>query len=88
MARKRTSPADGFVEWVATLPWWVGLALAPICYFFFNWLASVSGVGTVAPGNVPAAMFRSVFSAGATVLKYAVPFVCLVGSVLAVFRSR
>ena len=86
MARKKSSPAEDLMDIVALLPWWVGVALAFVAYF---WLHSVAGRGvtmSTTPGQVHTMMVPAVLKGLAGAGQYILPLICLVGAVISAAR--
>ena len=50
MARKKSSPAEDLMDIVALLPWWVGVALAFVDYFWLHNIAGREVAISTAPG--------------------------------------
>ena len=80
--------ADDIMEWVAKVPWWVGVALAVGSYLYLHSLTGVPSVVAVKPGqvmvNVPQAMMSSLARIG----QYVVPVVCLCVAITSFWQRR
>jgi len=81
MARKsKQSPLNDFIELIALFPWWVGLVLAVIAYFWLHHIADTPLVVSSQPGQVGTALSQSVYKGFATAGQYIVPLICLLGA--------
>lgn len=81
MARKRKQgPLDDFVELIALFPWWVGLVLAVIAYFWLHHIADAPLVVISQTGQINTALTQSVYKGFATAGQYIVPLICLLGA--------
>lgn len=91
MARKKkSSPAEDFIEVVALVPWWVGLALGAVSYLFLQWVArppaaaavvtSVAGLGGLVQTELPRAL--------AQIGQYILPLMCFIGAGISALRRR
>lgn len=83
MARRRKQGA--FADWVdliALLPWWGGVALAIVAYLLLHHFASVQA------GQIGPALVQSVVKAFASVGQYLVPFVCIFAALVSAWRRR
>lgn len=88
MARKKKqSPLKDWIDLIALLPWWVGVILAAIFYFWLHHVATAS-VEPVRAGQMGAALTQSVFKGFAFVGQYLVPFVCLLGAALSAWGRQ
>lgn len=81
MSQARTrSVFDDLTELVATLPWWAGVGLAIGTYVVLGTFAEPGQTSqTIRPAD---AVFRGFATAG----RYLVPFICLLGAALSVWR--
>jgi restriction system protein len=81
--RRRTSPAEDFIDLVALLPWWGGVVLAIVSYVLLSGLASrplpVSG-----RPDVLAPMIKGLATAG----QYLLPLICLFGAAASAWRRH
>ena len=50
--RKKTSPLEDFLDLIAMLPWWVGVALAPVSFVFLHQVASPTPLQGLQPGQM------------------------------------
>lgn len=88
MARKnKQSPLEDWIDLIALFPWWVGVILAAILYFWLHHVATAS-VEPVQAGQMGAALIQSVFKGFAFVGQYLVPFVCLLGAALSAWGRQ
>lgn len=86
--RKKTSPFEDIIEIISLLPWWAGVALALVFYF---WLHHVASQPTTAPTDlkqmgsfVSGQLWRTL----ATFLQYVIPFACLIGSGISAYKRH
>jgi len=86
MSRRRSSPAEDFVDIVSRLPWWLCLLVGAASYAFFAWLASraVGAPGVPGSGYLPGVVMRGL----ATGAQYFVPVLCGLAALVSVVRSR
>ncbi|MFC1750967.1 restriction endonuclease, partial [Pseudomonadota bacterium] len=78
---KRSSFFEDLVELTSKLPWWVGVLLAAISYFYFHSVASDPLVYDSTQG--PASIIQpQLFKSFATLLQYIFPFAFGVGALL------
>lgn len=87
MARKKSSPGEGFIDLVALLPWWVGVALAVVSYFVFHKLAQAPA-GALQPGQAGAFVGRAMVTGVSHAAQYLVPLICVFGAILSFMRRR
>lgn len=81
MARKRKqSPFEDFVELIALFPWWVGLILAVVSYFWLHHIADAPMVMATQPGKIGEVMTQSMYKGLATAGQYIVPLICMLGA--------
>ena len=88
MARKKTSPAEDFMDLVALLPWWLGVVLALGAYVVLHQLAAPSKVTAVRPDQVVTLMQHSFIAGLATIGQVIVPVLCLFGALVSFLRRR
>lgn len=87
--RMNASPAKLFIEWVALMPWWGGLALAAANYFVLGELAQpVSYADPVGLAQSIGTLTHMVFTLLAGVGQYLVPLACVIGAALSARHSR
>jgi ribosomal protein L37AE/L43A len=86
--RKKTSTFEDLIEIVAKLPWWIGVSLALIFYFWLHHVAS-KPVST-APANpmqlvgVSASVLLQTI---ATFMQYLIPAACLIGAGISSYKK-
>lgn len=89
MARRgKTSPAEDIMDLVATLPWWVGVALALVSYLLLHSVASQQVVATAQPGQVVAMVTQTLWKTLASVGQYILPILCFCGAGMSAWRRR
>lgn len=86
--RKRTSPAEGLVDLIALLPWYVGVILAVAGYLLLHRIAAASVASAMGPGELGNAMVGAVGRGLATAGQYVVPILCLAGAAISAWRRR
>ncbi len=85
--RKKSSPAGDFIELVAKLPWWAGVALAVLSYMLLHKLAAQPLVAA-RPGQLSAMIPQGVWKGLASVGQYVVPILCLAGAGVSVWQRK
>ena len=86
--RKKTSAAEDWIEIVARLPWWAGVALAVVFYVVLHRLAAQQVVTAVQPGQLGDMMTQTLWKSFAAVGQYLLPFICLVGAGMSAWRRH
>ena len=81
--RRRTSPAEDFIDLVALLPGWAGVGLAIVTYAILSGIAGRPLPAGARP-DVSAIVIRGV----ATGAQYFVPLICMVGAALSAWRRH
>ena len=88
MARKKTSPAEDFIELISLLPWWACIALAIVSYFVLHHYAAPDPVGPISPNQMGAFVARGLWKALAFVAQFAVPLLCVAAAALSAWRRH
>ena len=86
--RKQAGLADDVVKLVGALPWWVGLALAPVSYFVVHQFALAPEVAPMRPSEMGSHAGKAMVSAAANILQYLVPVLCLIGAGISAWKKR
>lgn len=89
--RKKTSPLEDWMDLIAKLPWWAGVALAFVSYVLLHQLAKPTPMQGVQPSQMAGVVVGSVITGFASVGQFLVPIICLfgaLGSYLARRRRR
>lgn len=86
--RNRPNAFGALMDVVARLPWWVGVALAVLSYVWLHAAASQPVVPTAAPGHIASSVAQSIWKSLATIGQYLIPFACLAGAVVSVWRRK
>lgn len=86
--RRRQSGAEDFMDLVAKLPWWGGVALALVGYLVLHQLAIAPRPTTFRPEDMQGAMLRTVMWALAFIGQYVWPALCLLGALVSFLRRR
>ena len=88
MARKKKSPFEDVVDIVALLPWWVGVSLAIISYFYLHDVATqVVVIKSGSPGFVnqlSGQLYKTLASFG----QYILPIAFIGGAIGSVLRRK
>jgi len=86
--RKKTSPAEDLIDLVALMPWWAGVLLAILGYFWLHSVASqpiTANVQSLASsGFILGVWWRGLATAG----QYVVPIISLAGAGVSAFRLK
>lgn len=89
MARRgRKTEGEAAMDLVALLPWWVGLLLAVISYFFFNALSKPPAITATHASQLGTAVVGGLIAAAALALQYVVPVICVAGAIASAFRRH
>lgn len=88
MARKKSSPAEDFMDLVALLPWWAGVILAVISFVALHALAAQPTPAAVTPGQMGQFVTRSMLSSLASIGRVVVPILCLFGALGSYMRRK
>lgn len=88
MARKKSSPAEDFMELIAMLPWWMGVALAAFFFLLLHGLAKPPAHAPVASAQMGQFVSQTLFASLASVGQYIVPLFCLIGALGSYLRRR
>lgn len=86
--RKRTSPIEDFLEVVALLPWWGGIALGVVSYFVLHGLASPPPATAFQPGKMGDVVARSMMAGLAYGGQFFVPILCFAAAIVSSIRRR
>src|SRR5216117_3490198 len=78
--RKKTSPLEDWLDLIAKLPWWAGVALALVSYVFLHQLAKPTPIQNLQPGQMAAVAVGSVITGLASIGQVFIPIVCLFGA--------
>lgn len=86
--RKKTSPLEDWLDLVAMLPWWAGVALALFSFVFLHRLATPTTLQGLQPGQMAAVAVGSVITGFASIGQVFIPIVCLLGAVGSFLRRQ
>ena len=86
--RKKTSGFEDFVELVALMPWWAGVALALVSYLMLHNMAGQPVTATSTPGQVGSMVVQTVWRTLAGIAQYFVPLICLIGAGVSAWRRH
>lgn len=88
MARRKSSAAEDLTDLVALLPWWAGVALAAVSYWFLHGIAT-RPLPKIQPGQSMGDFTSTAIWQGlATGGQYLLPLICLFGAALSAFKRR
>ncbi|MFT3720107.1 restriction endonuclease [Pseudorhodoferax sp.] len=93
MARRRapSSSLENLLDLVALLPWWAGVGLAPLAYWWLHGVATrpMQTAQTAQTAQQISDMLPQMLWQGfATSGQYLIPFVCLLGALMSALRRR
>ncbi|GFO60233.1 membrane protein [Geomonas silvestris] len=85
MGRQRKSDAEKVIELVSRYPWWIGISLAPLSFFFLN---AVAGRTIAAPqGSLTAVMFFMLVKVFAGIGQYFFPLIFVLGGLVSAITA-
>lgn len=86
MARKQKQSAfEDLIDIVAMFPWWVGLALAAVSYFWLHHISATPMAISPQPGQVGAVITQSMYKGLATAGQYVLPMICVIGAMISAY---
>ena len=89
MARRRkSSPAEDWVDLIAMLPWWGGCLLALILYVLLHRVAAQPVITAVAPGQIGSVVIQTIWRTLASIGQYLLALLCLIGAAVSAYRRR
>jgi restriction system protein len=89
VARKRkTSTAEDFMDLIALLPWWAGVALALVSYMVLHSIAIRPLPSVQNPQQIGALATTAIWQGLATAGQYILPLLCLAGAAISAVRKR
>lgn len=86
--RRKSSFFDDLVDLVALMPWWVGVALAPVGYLLLHSVAMAPSAPLTPGGIGPSLIWGTWLKALAMAGQFIVPLVCLLGALLSFLQRR
>jgi restriction system protein len=86
--RKKTSPAEDFMDLVALLPWWAGVGLAVVAYLALHGFATQPPPNLGKSGQLGLPLAQTMLRALAMVGQYLIPLLCLLGAAASAWRRR
>jgi restriction system protein len=85
MPRKRNSSAlEDLIDIVALLPWWVGVILAVVSYFWLHSVASAP-LPIAQSGQMGVMLSQTFYRSLASVGQYLLPFACIAGAAMSAY---
>lgn len=88
MARRKSSPADEFMEAVAGLPWWMGLAMAAVVFLVLHIIAQPPVAIEYRPHEMGQPVVRSLLTSLAFFAQFVVPVLCIAAAFASFVRRR
>lgn len=86
--RKKDDLADAVVEATALLPWWAGVALALVSYFWLHSMAQKPLTMALQPGQAGSFALTALWHTFATIGQYILPFLFLLGAGISAYKRR
>ncbi|WP_218511526.1 restriction endonuclease [Variovorax sp. dw_308] len=86
--RKKSSPAEDFIDLVSLLPWYVGLALALVSFVLLHSAATPPSFAVAKPGDLTGVVVGSVWPMLARIFQYLVPALCVIGAAVSAWRRH
>ena len=86
--RRRSSPAEDFMDLVAMLPWWAGVALAIVFYVALHHVAAQQIVASIQPGQVGTMLTQTLWKSLASFGQYVLPMLCLIAAGVSALGRR
>lgn len=83
--RKKSSPAEDLIEVIALMPWWAGVLLAIVSYFWLHGIAVRPVIVAPGPASLP---IQSIWKGLATAGQYVLPLLCIAGAGVSFWRRR
>ncbi len=80
--RKKSSALDDWIELISTMPWWVGIALAPLLYIVLHGVSMRIASEMLTKPHVTDGIFYALALAG----QYLLPLGCLLGAAVSALR--
>jgi Topoisomerase DNA binding C4 zinc finger len=89
MARRNEPNAfAALMDLVARLPWWAGVGFAVLSYFLLHAAATQTVLPDASPGQITSTVAQSAWKSLATIGQYLVPFACLAGAAVSIWRRK
>jgi len=89
MARgKKSGSAEGLIDLVALLPWWLGVLLAIVSYVVLHQVALQPSPASLQPGEIQWVMISMAIKTIATIGQYALSLICLLGACLSAWKRN
>ena len=86
--RRRQSPADDFIDLVAMLPWWVGVALALVAYLVLHSMSVAPQPAALQPGQMAGFLQKSLLAIFAFYGQFIAPGIFLLGALLSFLKRK
>jgi restriction system protein len=78
--KKKSSPAEDFIQIIALVPWWIGLMIGVLTYFILHGIAASPVVVVPGAQGVGATLYGALVHSLAQLGQYLIPFLCLLGA--------
>lgn len=86
MARRKQNLFDVLIEITSKLPWWVGIILALVAYFWLHGVATSEITAVAQSGKMGGFISQHIFQTLASIGQYLLPFVFLLGAAMSAYR--
>lgn len=86
--RKKNGLADAVVEATALLPWWAGVALALVSYFWLHSIAQKPLTMALQPGQAGSFAVTAMWHTFATIGQYILPILFLLGAGISAYKRQ
>lgn len=86
--RKKSSFAEDLIDLVAMLPWYIGVLVAGVAYVLLHSVVAAPVQVATKPGDMTGVMFDAIWRGLASFAQYVIPFLCLVGAGVSIWRRR
>ncbi|MFH1495078.1 MAG: restriction endonuclease [Pseudomonadota bacterium] len=86
--RKKSSPFEDLIEVVVKLPWWAGMALALVSYFWLHHVATQPIASPTDMKQMGSFIGGQLWHTFATILQYVIPFACLIGAGISAYKGH
>ena len=86
--RRKTSPAEDFIEIASKLPWWLALGLAVISYFLLHAFAGQPVTAVPIPGQMTSFLMPALLKGLATAGQYILPILFSAAALISGVQQR
>jgi restriction system protein len=85
LARRKQNLFDVLIEITSKLPWWVGVMLALVAYFWLHSIATTEVTAVAQSGKIGGFISQHLFQTLASIGQYLLPFVFLLGAAMSAY---